>query len=108
MLGKLVRFILQKIQDRKDIPRGYTYVMSEHRGWGNSIVWTNWPELRVHGWLSRIPEVGDVLVADFKSGTKCEFQVTSVRTVGDPADMFFADVKFLKYLVEPKVDLLPS
>lgn len=69
--------------------------MEDHRGWGNSIAWTDWPKMKVHGHLYRKPEVGDILVCKFTSGAVHEFQFTDVEYCGNPRDMFFADVKHI-------------
>lgn len=85
---------------KKDVYVGKQYIMKQHTSWGNSIVWTNWPDMQVHGWLHNIPLEGDTLVAEFQSGKVLEFTFTKVRPCNDPRDMFFADVKFLKILQE--------
>ena len=91
MIKKLMAFFNKE----KEIPRGKTYNMSDYRGWGNSISWTDWPKLQVHGHLSSIPDIGDVLTCEFKSGNIGEFQFVKVDRCRDPQDMFFASVKYL-------------
>lgn len=78
----------------KDEP--HTYHMQNHQGWGNRISWTKWPSLKLNGHLGRIPNVGDMLTCDFKSGAKHQFKFISVDRCMDPSDMFFAEVEHVK------------
>ncbi|CAN8140033.1 hypothetical protein THIOSC15_10006 [uncultured Thiomicrorhabdus sp.] len=76
--------------------------------WGDMVEWTHSAVeqlqsakldektiLEVYGFKQKIPEVGDTLMGEFeKSFMKFEF--VEVRRCGDPADMFFAEVKIIE------------
>ncbi|KKM73988.1 hypothetical protein LCGC14_1404960 [marine sediment metagenome] len=79
-----------------------TYRMENHTGWGNSIGWSKYPT-RIDGHLARKPKDGDYVTCAMESGRVGVFQVTSVEHCGDPADMFFADVKPIGY--EDELDI---
>lgn len=87
-------FRIVKLFER-DISRGVTYHMQDHQCWGDSIQWSEWPKLKVHGHLYKRPVKGDILTCDFETGTRLEFQFVYVEHCSDPRDMFFANVKFL-------------
>lgn len=89
-----MKFFTNFLKNKK-IPRGETYHMQDYQSWGNAINWTNWPELKINGHLTRRPTIGDILTCDFVSGAKHEFQFIQVEYVNDPTDMFFAEVKHL-------------
>lgn len=93
MLSKILKSVLPSPTSKQ---KPHRYIMKEHNVWGNSIVWSDWPKMKVHGWLSRIPQKGDLLVAEFQSGKTLEFEFTNVRRAGDPQDLFFSDVKFVR------------
>lgn len=74
-------------------------------GWGNAIEWSR-PEqfsvdnasdtlFTVHGWKSRIPEIGDTLKAEFLKSWKW-FTFVTVKPCDDPPDMFFAEVRCIR------------
>jgi hypothetical protein len=73
-------------------------------GWGNDIVVDQWPKkdnselASVYGWLNPKPQEGDKLHVPMKSGKTLLCEFVKVRPCGDPADMFFADVKPLGYM----------
>lgn len=85
---------------RKPKKEPFHYHMQDYQHWGNSIRWTDWPKMKVHGHLSRLPEVGDTLSCDFKSGETHQFKFTSIEYCNDPRDMFFASVKPIKTRAE--------
>lgn len=74
--------------------------------WGAAINWWRFaPEkdtFKVVGWLYRIPMVGDELRSVMKSGRTARFVFVSVEPQRDPPDMFFAEVRPLGYLEEPR------
>lgn len=83
------------------LPRHYQMCSN----WGHRISWTR-PEqfekdhdketrFDVNGHQSRIPEIGDLLAADFRKSTRL-FVFVSVERCGDPCDMFFAQVKCIE------------
>lgn len=71
--------------------------------WGNHISWLPKPQRRtlprykVYGHMSRPPEVNDLLEAPMESGRTGIFQFAEVQREKDPADMFFAVVKWVGY-----------
>lgn len=80
----------------------------EHNGWGNSVHWSDYKQLRVVGWLQRKPIEGDEI--QFRMWTQdnkkviTRFIVTEVEHAGDPRDMFFATVKPFARLGGPITD----
>lgn len=81
----------------------------EHNGWGNSVDWSSYENLRVVGWLSNTPEVNDeiqfkMLRAADKKEVVTRYIITDVDYCRDPQDMFFATVKPFAYLGEPITD----
>lgn len=63
-------------------------------GWGNHISWLE-PEQKVYGHKRRLPRKGDEILSRMKSGKTGVYRITSIRYARDPADMFFADVRFV-------------
>jgi len=80
-----------------------TFVVGEG-GWGDDIRVDQWPRkdnpdrASVIGWKNPKPRVGDKLKVPMKSGKTLLCEFVEVRYCGDPADMFFADVKALDYI----------
>lgn len=74
-------------------------------GWGNRIDFVTQPavidhighKIRFVGWKDRIPDEGDVLLADMESGNTARFVFTLIEPCYDPRDMFFADGVFIGY-----------
>jgi hypothetical protein len=79
-----------------------------HTGWGNSVRWSDYDELRVVGWLWRRPEVNDEIQFKMLNKERGEvvtrYIVTDVEYCNDPKDMFFATVKPFAYVGEPITD----
>lgn len=72
----------------------HTYYVRDHHSWGNAIYVDDWSTGRIHGWLARIPRIGDRIIFDMKSGRKQTTIVMGVATQpDDPPDMFFATVR---------------
>lgn len=73
-------------------------------GWGDNVSIMDWPKkddedlASVVGHKNPPPRVGDELVVPLKSGKKMLCEFVSVNLCGDPADMFFGDIKVLEYL----------
>jgi hypothetical protein len=102
--------ILDKLFARKKdrrAPRKDFAVFKIGGGWGNSIQWFSYPE-RVNGWKTPMPQVGDILTCEMKSGNTGVWIFTSVEPCGDPADMFFAHVFGLGYSTEVGFALKPE
>ena len=71
--------------------------------WGDQIVffpkWNVGSEnQKVCGWKEQIPSIGDELLVPAQSGKTMVFEFLSIDRPGDPNDMFFADVEFVRYL----------
>jgi len=71
-------------------PTGRVIVMAEHRGWGNTIDWLDYPTRELYGCLPLKPVVGDVVECQMRSGRTARFLILKTRYPGDPHDMFFA------------------
>lgn len=72
--------------------------------WGDAINWQSTPlpleegkTWRVVGWKTPRPSKGDLLEAKMQSGQTLIFEFVEVDYPDDPVDMFFADVKPLRY-----------
>lgn len=81
-------------------------------GWGNHVKWANLKEFEtprerfsVYGHKQRIPQLGDCLTADMKSGKTAVFVFSEVERPGDPPDMFFGKVDFIGYSDEVNIPL---
>ncbi len=72
-------------------------------GWGNAVNWFDLDKLRVVGWQSRRPNVGDGLLAEMVSGRTYVYRFVAVDYKLDPPDMFFGTVKAVCYLDDLKV-----
>ena len=83
------------------LPHHYTICS----GWGNAINFTRPEEFEkehdtstefaVHGHQRRIPEIGDLLAAEFQNSDRL-FKFTEVKPCWNPPDMFFAKVKCIE------------
>lgn len=63
--------------------------------WGNNIVKQS--ETRCYGWVSLFPNTTRSFLADTSDENHVKlYLVTKVDICGDPHDMFFADIKFVK------------
>lgn len=71
--------------------------MWEHESWGNSIFFMSWEDRVVAGFLSEIPEKGDILRCKMETGKIARFEFTEVDRMSNPPDQFFATVKDLNY-----------
>lgn len=69
--------------------------------WGDSVKWWNVEQKRVYGWTSPRPRVGDVLKSEMRSGKIGVFVFVEVETFHDPEDMFFGNVRFVRYEEAP-------
>jgi hypothetical protein len=82
------------------------FVITGDRHWGASITYTDrgsprdLANFRVHGWVSPLPRVGDVLLVPMQSGRWCECVFVSVEPCGNPRDMFFATCASLERYAE--------
>ena len=76
---------------------GKVWKMWEHKGWGNTIEWSDWDRGRVVGWLSISPKVGDELQCRMQSLKVMRFRFDKVERMNDPRDMFFADMSIIGY-----------
>lgn len=83
---------------------GYVYEADRHNGWGNSIQWSDYDKRRVVGWLQRRPKVGDEIRFKMESGKTARYAVVIVEYMGDPNDMFFADVMDIGYVDEKPIN----
>lgn len=69
-----------------------------HSGWGHHIEWReDFSNRKVWGHLPDLPEAGDYLEAEMKSGRKAIFRFVSVDRQRDPPDMFFGKVEDVGY-----------
>ena len=71
-------------------------------GWGDAIHFSpewikNSDKQRVCGWKHVIPSVGDVMKVPMASGNNLLFKFINVTKMGDPPDMFVADVEAIGY-----------
>jgi hypothetical protein len=74
--------------------------------WGNHISWydhRNWDEIdllndtiRMYGHKHIIPNVGELIQAEFENSGKLLFEIVKVKQCWDPKDMFFCDVKLIQ------------
>lgn len=79
--------------------------MWEHNGWGNSVRWwtpPSGPKLigRIYGHMRHPkPKPGDLVACPMQSGKTALFKIRkrNYDSKTDPGDMFFADVKFIRY-----------
>lgn len=81
-------------------------------GWGDAIEWTidsidrfkkgEGEVFKVAGWKQRKPRIGDKLVGEFENSV-IEFEFTKIKPCGNPADMFFAEVKLVKQTMRERV-----
>ncbi len=75
-----------------------TIKMWKHNGWGDSIYFTNYEEMRIAGhFMYRIKE-GDVLQSKMQSGKIGQFKVTEIEFMSNPKDQFFGKVKPIGYI----------
>lgn len=72
----------------------HVYRTWEHTTWGDSIQWVG--NNTFTGWLYRIPQKGDTIVARGRNGELLYYRAYKVRRCGDPPDMFFADVRLFR------------
>lgn len=75
-------------------------------GWGDNIqVFGDWPIdselLKVVGWKNPMPKEKDILLIPMQSGQTLKCAFVKINYCGDPADMFFADVKAIEYVEPP-------
>jgi len=84
---------------------GYIWVISEHRGWGDSFN-LQWEKHRINGHISkpRCVKEGDIIHIPFENGKTGAFYMKNVDNMRDPRDMFFADLVGIDYINE----LLPE
>lgn len=74
----------------------------EHRGWGNSIMWTDEGTLNkdelldIHGHITPRIQKGDIILSEFGKGVLV-LDVAKIRHCDDPHDMFFAELKARGY-----------
>ena len=69
--------------------------------------WLKYP-MKITGHLTNIPNKGDYVTCQMKSGRVGVFQVLEVKHCHDPRDMFFADLDPLGYADELEIpDELP-
>lgn len=77
----------------------------EHRGWGNTVMWSDYSKYRVVGWLPNKPKVNDEIqfemVREDQSTIVTRFIVLDVQHAGDPPDMFWAVVMPFAYVGHP-------
>jgi hypothetical protein len=88
VIGWLRKLFARPLRPRVD---ARTYDTRE-QFWGNSVQWTNYQAMRVHGWCEPRPTRGDILKAPMKSGRVGIFIFKDVEYCRDPQDMFFATV----------------
>jgi len=91
-------------------PTGRVWNMEEHRGWGDTIYFSNWDERKITGWLPfKLGEprirVGDEVRCKMKDGRTARFIVTELESMSDPRDMFFGKVADLDYVEEEADEL---
>ena len=76
--------------------------------WGNAIHFDDRIEgtntFKLHGWKHHIPEKGDVLLSQMKSGKTGKFVFTEIEKCGDPADMFFGKAEMIGYYENEKIN----
>jgi hypothetical protein len=72
--------------------------MWEHHTWGNRLQIFSWENRKIVGWLGTKPENGDKLHIKMQSGKIAEFEILNVKHCHDPPDMFFADIKDIRYI----------
>lgn len=72
------------------------HVTPRDNHWGHSIEWFDFDAKRVHGWLKPLPVKGDVFDCEMNSGRTARFKFVEVQPCGNPSDMFFATVEFVK------------
>jgi len=79
----------------------HIYKMWKHKSWGDLIEWDknpnptlpNFGPYKLHGWLDRIPQVGDQLLVFLSHSTTISvFTFEKVERYRDPSDMFKAEV----------------
>lgn len=77
----------------------------EHKGWGNSISWSDYSKYRVVGWMQDKPQVNDEIqfemVRPDQSTIVTRFIVLDVEHSRDPKDMFWAVVMPFAYEGHP-------
>lgn len=72
--------------------------------WGNRIQQMEWPKkdndnlATVVGWKNPKPRVGDELEVPMESGKMLLCKFVKVKNCNSPTDMFFADIKPIRYL----------
>ena len=104
--GEALRFVGGIFRQSKHPEKGaVTY--STGGGWGDRIQWMTFPT-GIVGWKDRLPNDGDYLTCEMKSGRVGVFQMKNVKPCGDPRDMFFADTEALGYVDEIGFDLPPK
>lgn len=94
---------LPKLADGKHRPRTFEI----GGGWGNCIHWLSPEEFgkdhdsdtrfSVYGFKRDHPKIGDILIAEFEKSVR-HFRFVAVRSMRDPRDQFFADVKCFKVI----------
>lgn len=87
--------------DRDKLLTGKQWVVADYKGWGRSIQFdrSEGNSHHWHGWTPVKPRVGDEFIAGTSSGLTAAFMVTSVETVRDPDDMWFAQTHRLGSVV---------
>jgi hypothetical protein len=71
--------------------------MRQHRGWGNSIGWTNWETRSLYGHTTPVPKAGDELLCEMKSGKLFRLRLVKVEPCYDPSDMWFGTAEDVGY-----------
>lgn len=97
MRKRRIRRMLEKFESGE----GHRYALGGC--WGDRIEWRDFEKGGVTGWKQRIPEVGDWLLCEMKSGRTGLYRFAEVEPCGDPHDMFFAEMEAVDY-----VDVDPS
>ena len=108
ILKKLFQKIFRRELKKYPIPKEEVKIwnMWEYKAWGYAISWFNYDAKRITGHLPydllgfKMIKVDDELRAKMQSGKIARFRIIEVERCQDPPDMFFADVKYIKYLEE--------
>lgn len=72
--------------------------MWDHYSWGNNILWSDWENRKVTGWMREKPKVDDELRCKLVSGKIGRFRFFKVKNADNVHDMFFAEMEDVGYL----------
>lgn len=65
----------------------------EHNTWGDNLQLLS--PSQIAGWMEKFPDRNDHILIRRAAGV-ARFRVMRVNPCGDPRDMFFADIRFLR------------